>query len=341
MSLLNATCHPALGVPYIDPRGQRVVIAIVKATFEQDRLGRMVPAAEPSPVRVADVLWNDELPNSSVKYPSDVCCEKRGVDVVLVGVALSPRPVTRMDIAARIGALEAPLVVHGERLFYKGARGVAISEATRFEAMPVVYERAYGGMTADGSLVEERNPAGVGVAHRDKDLIDTPAPQIEHPAFPHTGPGEDHPPMGYGATRPHWMPRRSYAGTFDDAWRETRMPILPLDFDPRFENVAHPSLQLGGDGERQSPNHVEEAPIPGTEITVLGMSEGGLFRCELPDLKLVLHGIRNHDRTSHRPYVDTILIEPARRRVELVYRVVFTMGRGRTSLREVRVDTDD
>jgi hypothetical protein len=329
VSLVNATCHPALGVPYVDPRGQRVVIAIVKATFEQDRLGRMAPAAEPSPVRAADVLWNEEFPNSSVKYPSDVCCEKRGVDVVVVGAALSPRPVARMDIAVRVGALEAPLVVYGERIFYKGAPGIAISPPARFEVMPVLYERAYGGMTADGSLVEERNPAGVGVAHRDKNLIDTPAPQIEHPAFPHTGPNDDHPPMGYGATRPHWMPRRSYAGTFDDVWRETRMPILPLDYDPHFENVAHPSLQL------------EEPLDAGTEITVLGMSEGGLFRCELPVPKLVFHGIRNHDRSFRRPHVDTILIEPARRRVELVYRAVFIMGRGRTSLREVRVDNDD
>jgi hypothetical protein len=328
MSLVNATRYAALDVPYVDPRGQRVVIAIIKATFELDRTGALAPAAEPSPVRAADVLWDDQRPNGSVKYPSDVCCAKFGADVVIVGAALSPRPVASMNVVARVGALEAPLVVHGERLFYKGARGIALSPAARFEVMPVVYERAYGGMTADGSRVEERNPAGVGVAHRDKDLIDTPAPQIEHPAFPHTHAGEDHPPAGYGATRPHWMPRRSRAGTFDNAWRETRMPLMPLDYDARFENVAHPALQL------------EAPPPPGTEIAVLGMSEGGVFRCELPGPKLVVHGLRSNERTTQRPTVDTVLLEPSRGRVELVYRAVFTMGRGKTSLREIRVDTD-
>jgi hypothetical protein len=194
--------------------------------------------------------------------------------------------------------------------------------------MPVVYERAYGGGTPDHRLVEERNPSGVGVAHRADALIDMPAPQIEHPMFPHTRAGEDHAPMGYGATMTHWMPRRSHAGTFDEAWRQTRMPLMPLDYDARFENVAHPSLQL------------EAPPEPGAEIAVLGMSERGIFACELPDPRLVVHGIRNHERTTCRPRVDTILIEPALGRVELTYRTVFAMGRGKTSLREIRVDTD-
>ncbi len=134
--------------------------------------------------------------------------------------------------------------------------------------------------------------------------------------------------MGYGATRPHWLPRRSYAGTFDEAWQRARMPMLPLDYDARFENVAHPSLQM-------------DAPIaPGTPIAVLGMTEATAFRCEVPDLRLVVHGLRNGERTSLRPLPDTLVVEPARARIELTCRAVFPMGRGRTALREIRVDTD-
>jgi hypothetical protein len=328
VSLQNATCYPALAVPYVDPRGQRVVVAIVKATFERDRLGRMLPAAQPSPVRVSDVLWDETRPNASVKYPSDIGCEKPGADVVVVGAALSPRPVARMDLIVRVGPLQAPLSVHGERFFYKGPRGVAIGPAARFEIMPVVYERAYGGATPDSRHVEERNPSGVGVAHRPEDLIDRLAPQIEHPARPHTHARDTHVPVGYGATLPHWMPRRAYAGTFDDVWRATRMPLLPLDLDARFENIAHPSMQL------------PTPPPPHAEIAVLGMCTHGLFECPLPDLKLVLHAIRNHARTTVRPAVDTIVVEPARGRIELVSRAVFAMGRGKTSLREIRVTTD-
>jgi len=329
VTVVNATHYPALGIPYVDPRGQRVVIAIAKATFEVNRSDKLVPAQEASPVRVADMPWDEMRVNSSVKYPSDVCCAKRGVDVIVVGAAISPQPVIRMDVLVRVGPLEAPLVVHGERFFVKSARGMGIGPAARFETMPVVYERAYGGATTDSRRVEERNPSGVGIAHRIEDLEDTPAPQIEHPAFPYHGPADEPVPMGYGATLPHWLPRRNYAGTFDDLWRQTRMPLIPADYDARFENVAHPALQLDGIVE------------PSAEISVLGMSKEGLFRCETPNLNLMFHGIRNDSRTKVKPLVDTILIEPASNRVEFVYRAVFPMGRGRTSLREIRVDIDD
>lgn len=328
MSLVNATAYFAADVPYVAPSGQRVVVVLVKATFELDRTGALAPAAEPSPVRLGEVLTDGEKPNGSARYPSDLSCAKAGADVVVVGSAISARPVTRMDLMVRVGKHEAPLTVHGPRFFYKGPRGVAIGPAARFEEAPVIYDLAYGGTAPDFRAADERNPAGLGVAHRPADLVDTPAPQIEHPAAPHTLASDQHPPAGYGATRPHWLPRRSYAGTFDDAWRATRLPLLPLDYDVRFDNVAHPALQLPA------------SPPPGTAIAVLGMSESGTFQCALPGLDLVVHGLRNGARETVRPPVDLVLVEPGRGRVELLSRVVFTMGRGKTALREIRVDTD-
>ena len=44
------------------------------------------------------------------------------------------------------------------------------------------------------------------------------------------------------------------------AWRTTRMPLSPLDYDPRCENVAHPSLQL------------ESCPAPGTPVSLWGIN---------------------------------------------------------------------
>ncbi|MBK8259656.1 MAG: DUF2169 domain-containing protein [Polyangiaceae bacterium] len=327
MSLVNATRYFANALPFTAPNGQRVVVTLVKATFERNRAGEFVLAAKPSPVRLGEELWDDNSPHGSVRYPSDLSCEKTGTDIVVVGSAISPKPVTRLDLMVRVGAHEAPLVVFGPRVFYKSPRGVAVGPPARFEEVPVVYEHAYGGMAADFGCADERNPAGRGVAHKITDLIDTPAPQIEHPAFPHELATDDHPPAGYGAMRTHWLPRRSFAGTFDDTWRETRMPLLPVDYNPLFENVAHPSLQLS------------ESPPAGTPISILGMSTAGPFQCEIPDLKLVIHALRNGSKETVRPQIDLILIEPERGRVELLARAVWTMGRGKTSLREVRVDT--
>jgi hypothetical protein len=40
-------------------------------------------------------------------------------------------------------------------------------------------------------------------------------------------------------------PRRTYAGTYDDAWRRDRMPLLPVDFDARY-HFSVPGSQLLG-----------------------------------------------------------------------------------------------
>lgn len=37
--------------------------------------------------------------------------------------------------------------------------------------------------------------------------------------------------------------RLRYAGTYDDAWRQNRMPLLPLDFNHRYNNAA-PAAQI-------------------------------------------------------------------------------------------------
>ena len=36
------------------------------------------------------------------------------------------------------------------------------------------------------------------------------------------------------------------AGTYDEAWQNTRAPRLPTDFDPRFHNAAPPELIAAG-----------------------------------------------------------------------------------------------
>src|SRR4029079_3507430 len=49
---------------------------------------------------------------------------------------------------------------------------------------------------------------------------------------------------GWAAIPAHWSQRARFAGTYDDAWRESRWPLPPEDFDPRFFNVAPIDQQL-------------------------------------------------------------------------------------------------
>jgi len=329
MGLTNNTTFPGLAVPVTDLAGREQVALIVKATFDIDARGHTRFADEQSVVRPADELFDPSAANSSARYPSDIALEMVGTSVVVVGEAVSPRPVEAMDVGVKVRDTTVPLRVHGERRFYRAALGIGIGPAARFERMPIVYERAFGGASPDHRTVEVRNPAGLGAAASPADLIDTPAPQIEHPARPHTSARDKHPPAGFGAILPHWSPRREYAGTYDDVWQQTRMPLFPLDFDARYYAPAHPSL-LFDPGLR-----------PGDPIAVVGMSEEPLV-FQLPRLPIELRG--RSDLSGWRtvlPVIDTVLVEPGRRRVELTCRAAFLVGRGKDILRELVVELDD
>ncbi len=107
------------------------------------------------------------------------------------------------------------------------------------------------------------------------------------------------------------------------------MPLMPLDFDVRHNNVAPPTLQL-------------DPPLgAGETVAISGMTEEGFFGVELPPLPLVLHG-RYHDGrvVMARPHVDLVLVEPAKGELQMTWRHAFPMGRGKKVLREIRVDTD-
>lgn len=327
MSTTNATSWSVQDVPSVAPDGREVLIVIVKATFRREN-GRQILDEVQTPVRLADEVVDPDAMDSSIRYPGDVCVAKRGTDLIVVGDAVSEKPVASLDVAVSLGDTTVLLRVHGERLYYNGIGGISISRAAPFCRKPIVYERAYGGTSADFTLVEARNPVGRGIAKAAGDLVDTPAPQIEHPAHPITSARDRPEPVGLLAIGSHWAPRKDFVGTFDAAWKATRMPLMPLDYDARAANVAHPSLQL------------ERAPEPGAVLRVLGMSHE-LVQMEIPHVPVVVAGRSDLRPWSKvRPAVDTILIEPEHGRMEMTFRAVFPLGRGKDMLREVRVVRD-
>lgn len=328
MSIANETPYVVLPVPLLDAAGRDVLAVIVKATFTVDRAGALRLAEHPSPVRINDEPHDPDDPASSLRFPSDVCVWKRGADVVVVGDAVSREPVKAMDVAVMVKKRVVPLRVHGPRVFFSGLLGVSIGPAAPAARVPLTYEHAYGGMSEDFSVVELRNPSGVGVARSASDLVGRRAPQIEHPERPHTSASDRHPPVGFGAIMSHWSPRRERAGTFDERWQAARMPMLPEDHDPRFASVAHPSLQF------------EEPLAPGDPIRVLGMSLEPLA-FQIPSLPIAVRArYDTGEREVARPSIDTALIQPEPGRVELTARASFPIGRGRRVLREVLVQSD-
>ncbi|WP_438036476.1 DUF2169 family type VI secretion system accessory protein [Sorangium sp. So ce204] len=327
----NATPVAALAVPLHDERGVDVVILLAKATFAR-RGPTLVLLEEQAPLRLNDVPTDEAAVRdgreSSIRYPSDVCCEKPGADVVIVGSAVSSKAVSSLDVAVRAPGRSMSLTVHGERVFYKSGLGIKISPAAPFERAAITYERAYGGTSKDGTVVEWHNPVGRGAHRSTSELDGSPAPCIEDPAHPVTG-TDATPPAGFGAIAMWWLPRRALSGTMDAAWQRERMPLPPLDFDRRFYHVAHPGLQL-------------DRPLAaGDVIATHGLCPEGLFDVTIPELAIVAHLRRATGRAVSLPLaLDTAVLEPDTARVELTFRRVVPLGRGDTMLREARLDVD-
>jgi len=322
----NNTELAALDVPMLDDDGHEVVTVIVKATYVIGADGRTSPHDEPCDIRANDLPYDPENLRSSLRYPSDLCTRKVGTDVVVVGDAVSPRPTKSIDVAIRVRAVTRTIRVHGPRCFQRNAFGVGIGQAIAFERKPLVYEAAYGGCTDDFDIIEERNWSGVGVAKRATDLVDRAAPQIEHPELPHKSASDSHAPIGTGAIPSHWLPRKAHAGTYDARWQTMRMPFPPEDFDPRFHNVAHPDLLF------------EEPLRSGDVVAVSGMTMDGSLVFELPGFPVTVfarHAISG--RSEQALGIDTVLLEPERRRLELVGRATFRVGR-RDALRELSAE---
>ncbi len=312
-------------VPQLGMNGAVIAVVIVKEAFTIDRRGRAlrIGGAE---INAVDVPWEPDAPETStIRLPCDVCIRKPATDVVVVGEAMSAYRAKQpsLDVTVRVGAMQRVVRVFGPRVWYRGAFGMVPSTPAPFESVPVRWELAWGGadFTDPTSPLEEpRNPSGRGLARDPASLDGALAPQIEDPADLIESHRSRPSPAGLGVIGRHWMPRRQHAGTADDQWLRERMPLPPVDFDDRFHQVAAPGL-------------VADGYLRGGEpVLVHNMSADGPLSFELPRLHFFA-GARVAGRLVESPTaMDTVVILPNERRVEMTWRAAITMPR---RLREV------
>jgi hypothetical protein len=220
--------------------------------------------------------------------------------------------------------------VFGERVWRNNGR--AISPPEPFETMPLVYERAYGGVHEteaedETSLGEECNPVGRGFrGEREAEEAEgQPLPNIEDPRNLIERWGETATPQGFGFVAPYWLPRRDHAGTYDETWQKTRAPYLPEDFDCRFFNAAHPELILDG--------HLKG----GEPIQVVGATPEGRLRFRVPACRFDLK-VRVAGKTEDLPVnLETVLIEPDEERLCLTWRGALPCDKKALKVEEIAV----
>jgi hypothetical protein len=109
-----------------------------------------------------------------------------------------------------------------------------------------------------------------------------------------------------------WEPRLGLAGTFDDAWRASRWPDLPLDFDFAHYNSAHPDL-------------IAEVPLRGDEeIALEGVHPEGDLKLSLPAYRMALLFRLKDGALAPAPlFLDTLLVDVPKGRVHLTWRATF------------------
>ncbi len=299
-----------------DRHGRDVVVVIAKLTWSVSAAGEATLGPE-RPIRMGDERTGPG-PWSSVRLPTDLCDEKPGTDVLLVGTAHPPpgSGATYVDVGLRVGSARRPIGklvrVHGPRVWYESALGVAPGPAAPLAPTPLRYELAFGGVDESSPrepLVDWRNPSGTGIAHDRRALVGRPAPQLEDPAAPL---GSRRPaPAGFGPIAPHWEPRAARAGTCDDDWRRERAPVRPADFDPRHHSAAPDDLW--------SPE-----PLEGDEpVEIVGATPEGAWRFALPRYFPRFAAEIRGARVDLDTHLDTLLIDADQRCVELVWRTSF------------------
>ncbi|MEZ4427164.1 MAG: DUF2169 domain-containing protein [Nannocystaceae bacterium] len=247
---------------------------------------------------------------SSLARAGQAVYTRPGVDVYLRGHARAPagKPVRSMLVQGAIGDHRFALRVTGDRRWRAGIVTIRATAPAPFVALPLVYERAVGGVD------EPRNPVGVGLAARIHDAHDAPLPNLEDPRSPLEHPRARPAPVGVLPIPTSWSPRREYGGTYDQRWQEERLPYWPEDLDLRFFHAASPRLQL--------PSLAGGAPIE-----LEGLHHDGPLRFVLPTLRpqLKLWGRRGARRVPLA--LDGVELDADALRLTLYYRASIELSR--------------
>ena len=312
-SMVNQTPYAAEPLFLLDKQGRDRFAVLVQATFDivDCRTLALSKIQEPIPMGGE---WHGEPGLSSCRYEPQIAPMKPATDVVLIGHAYPEKPGdTQVDVRLRVGKVGKTVRVFGNR-YWRKRLGEYKTSPQPFEKIPLIYEKAFGGWDrrhADASRhrCEPRNPVGVGFRHGDLDE-GMPLPNLEDPRHLIESSSDTPPPAGFGFLGPEWRPRSGLAGTYGKAWEDTRMPLLPEDFDERFYNAAHPDL-------------IADGYLRGDEeVVVENASPGGLLWFSLPGVAAPsFHSrFRGEEGTRGGSHLDSLIIDADAERVLLQWR---------------------
>lgn len=330
----NQTPFAAALSVFPDAHGIESAYLVVKATFA---FTADAPALAPVqvPLLAADVYWGDPA-QTSLRAAGEFALPKPATDVLLTGRAVAPAPNTRVaEVSLQVGPVTKTVRVFGDRRWERRGNRWQPGEPAVWERMPLRWELAFGGVVpardAAAAQVhdwEPRNPVGRGLFDPDKVVSGDeppPLPNLEDPAQPIEAETDRPRPACFAPIAPTWLPRRGFAGTYDEAWTKTRAPYLPQDFDARFFQVAPPDLV--------APGYLQG----GEPVMLRGFTQGGPLAFDLP--RLTLDATFDFDgRSERRPLLlETVLLEPDAGRLQMLWRADLAVDKKLLKLRTVKL----
>ena len=335
MDLVNATDMPANFTLGLDPDGRERIVVVVKGTFVIPPRGGVATLAEEQDDFVFADTFTGKPGFSAVVHECDFAPVKPRCDVLLVGSAHAPqgRRVTSLTVGLRVGAMTKGFEVVGDRHWTAGVLGIAASSPSPFTSLPVSYDRAFGGpgeVSQDDPALSEAyaaNPVGVGYFKRarDTDVFAKPLPNTQEPNDPVTSPKGAYRPMAFGPIGRNFAARYPLAGTYDQAWVDDVFPFLPADFDVAYYQSAPAEQQIA-------------YPEGGETVQLVNLTAHEQAPFQLPTIDLPIEFTNaSLQRTAQRAVIDTIVLEPDRARMNLVWRASLPLKRNIQEIRQIVV----
>jgi hypothetical protein len=325
LQLKNNTPFSAAFALFPNEQGVDTLYTMVKATFN---IGQQWTLAEKQLApQKEDIFWG-EPGDSSLRLASDYHTGKATSDIIMTGAACAPeqQQVRQMDVSVSVGSVSKRIRVFGDRQWNQGL----ITAPVPFANMPLVYERAFGGVdVVEGKIrsAEERNPVGIGFAGKksQSDMSGIALPNLECPNQLIQYYDDIPMPVCFGSIAPYWPQRAGLAGTYDELWQNNRAPYLPEDYSPRFLNSALPDLLY--------PGFLQGGEL----VNITGMHPLGELNFNLPVLKL-----RNkiHFESSEIAFdftLETLLLDPNQLQLSMVWRSAFSCDKKALSVKQITV----
>ncbi len=330
MDFVNGTAMSAAFTMGLDSGGRESVVVVIKGTFLIPAQGGAAPLADTQDPLVFADTFTGKPGFSAVVYECDFAPFKPRCDVLLLGSAHAPpgRQVTNINVGLRVGTMTKGFEVVGDRHWTAGALGVSASQPKPFTSMPITYDRAFGGLgevSADNPALTNAyapNPVGVGYfpQRRDRDLFARPLPNTHETNEPVSSPNTSYRPMAFGPIGRNFASRVAFAGTYDERWVAEVFPFLPSDFRDDYYQAAPSDQQI-------------LYPRGGEIVQIVNLTPQEQPPFHLPRVDMPVE-FNNKEREQIRTsaVIDTVLLEPDRGRMNLVWRASLPL---RDSIREI------